>query len=369
MKNDDKLKYIENNYINARMIELIPEESRNGFLENWLNNIINTIPYKLYKYRQCNDNNLNALRDKKAWFSNPFKWNDPIDFTTKCDLENDLKTLENNFDDYSLCFSILFVNKIIDCFCNEKKIITIDKIKEIVYSCINEEEGPDLSKMNENLSHILGKTNSKQLTTKIQEIFKKTNSNEFRSQITANLNEFLGFSGMKNNYIMYSLSETYYNNRQWATYADDGKGFCIEYDLVSNNKHELEILYELLPIYYGGRQKISLLKMLDETLEYKKKSKIKSDLNNLETKKLFVSLYTKEPEWSGENEWRFSLHMENCTGKLIDFDFAKALYLGDKIEKDWKEKLLEIAKEQKLLVYQRKLDRMKSNLIYEKIEI
>ena len=52
---------------------------------------------------------------------------------------------------------------------------------------------------------------------------------------------------------------------------------------------------------------------------------------------------------------------------LINFDYVDSLYLGENIDDCWKIKLIEVAKEQRLKIYQRKLDKMKSNWLYEMI--
>ena len=46
------------------------------------------------------------------------------------------------------------------------------------------------------------------------------------------------------------------------------------------------------------------------------------------------------------------------------FDFAECIYLGEHIEANWKNELIDIAKMQSLKVYQRKLDDTKSKWIY-----
>lgn len=80
----------------------------------------------------------------------------------------------------------------------------------------------------------------------------------------------------------------------------------------------------------------------------------------------YISLNTKTLQWIGEEEWRFGIPKIQAESNVVPFDFAESLYLGENIEEEWKEKLLEIAKEQGLLVYQRKLDSTKSKWIYEK---
>lgn len=369
MTNDEKLEFIKANYKSSRCFELLPDEYKDDFFDEWIDTIKRIVPLSLYKYRECNDNNLNALRNKKAWFSNPSTWNDPIDVTVQYNLEKDLKILEENFDDYALKFAFSFANKYIESFCKQKKFVTADKVKDAYYAAFKGEKELNPKKIIAYLTPIVGEKPAKQITVKTQEAFKQVFSDSFKKQIIEGINQFLGFNDIKNNCIMYSVSETYSNNHQWAIYADGGKGFCIGYEIVPKDKREMSLLPELLPIYYGERQELLLSKMLNEILEYMIRPETMQDLINQETEKLYVSLHTKNPEWNGEQEWRFSLPIDKIDSNLIDFDFAKALYLGENIEEEWKNKLLEIAKEQKLLVFQRKLDRLKSNWIYEKVEI
>ena len=58
-----------------------------------------------------------------------------------------------------------------------------------------------------------------------------------------------------------------------------------------------------------------------------------------------------------------------CESNKVNFDFAKSLYLGENIDYYWKNQLIDIAKEQKLIVYQRMLDSTKSKWIYKRITI
>lgn len=168
---------------------------------------------------------------------------------------------------------------------------------------------------------------------------------------------------------MYSVSETYTNNHQWAIYAADGTGFCIGYNIKPKNDRERSLIPNLLPIYYGEKTEMRLTRMLDETLEYVVRPEMLNDLVNQESEHLYVSLHTKDHEWNGEQEWRFCIPSFQSNTNLIDFDFVESIYLGESISDEWKDKLIEIAKEQKLKVYQRKLDGTKSKWLYEEIKI
>lgn len=166
---------------------------------------------------------------------------------------------------------------------------------------------------------------------------------------------------------MYSLSETYKNNHQWAMYSDGGKGFCIGYHIKPKTAQEWSLIPNLLPIYYGEKQPLMITKMLDEALEYAVRPETLQDLINQEAESLHISLNTKTPQWIGEEEWRFGIPKIQVESNAVPFDFAESIYLGENLDDEWKDKLLVIAREQGLAVYQRKLDPTKSKWIYIKI--
>jgi hypothetical protein len=93
------------------------------------------------------------------------------------------------------------------------------------------------------------------------------------------------------------------------------------------------------------------------------------ELGNQESAKLYASLYIKTPEWIGEQEWRFSIPKHQAESNAIPFDFYECIYLGENIEDGWKEKLMIIAKDHGLKVYQRGLDSTKSKWIYSEVEL
>ena len=59
--------------------------------------MMKSIPKKLYKYRECNEQNIDALKKKQIWFSSPNYWNDKADVTVAFDLIKDKNYIEKNF--------------------------------------------------------------------------------------------------------------------------------------------------------------------------------------------------------------------------------------------------------------------------------
>lgn len=368
LTNEEKLEFIKTYYKFTRMWELRPKEEKDSFYKEWIKTFSHSIPTYLYKYRECNENNLSALKNKKAWFSNPTSWNDCLDVTVHCDLKKDLAIFKESYDKYvpKIAYQILNSNK--ELSCEQKKFVTLNKLEEVYSSAFKGDKKFNLTRMVECLTPIVGDESAHQFAVKIQETIAK--DRDLISNISEDvIKKFLSFNDIKSKYIMYSLSETYSNNHQWAIYANNGKGFCIGYKIVSKNIKENCLIPTLLPIYYGERKELSLAKIIDEWTEYFISAKSSMDFVNQMGELIFVSFYTKTFDWNGEQEWRLCVSSENTKTNLIDFDFVQSIYLGENIEDEWKYKLIEIAKEQNLSVFQRKLDKTKSHWIYEKIKL
>ena len=57
------------------------------------------IPSKLFKYRTCNQNNINAFKNDKLFLSKPTTFNDPHDSLLYIDTDKILNTLSTNTSD------------------------------------------------------------------------------------------------------------------------------------------------------------------------------------------------------------------------------------------------------------------------------
>ena len=227
MTNEEKLKFIQYNYVNARALELLSTDRKELFLRQWAKEILTIVPAHLYKYRVCNENNLNMIRNRTAWFSCPSTWNDPIDVTVSYDLEKDSKMLKEKEDELAAKMALTFINKYIESFCEQKKFVTAEEVKKVYYGAFEGESGINPKRIIFYLTPIVGEKPAKQIAVKTQETFSMVNTPKFREQVFGGLEKMMHFNDIRNTMLMYSLSETYENNHQWAMYADGGKGFCI----------------------------------------------------------------------------------------------------------------------------------------------
>ena len=134
------------------------------------------------------------------------------------------------------------------------------------------------------------------------------------------------------------------NRLMWSHYADNHKGFCVEYDYSSYGCKDDETLpYPV--IYSGKRVKVPWKPALDNTSE------------NLDdaTGKLVLALLTKDSVWQYENEWRVLVK----AGDSQDIKCAPitCIYLGAMCSEKDKKKIMKIARKINVPVKQMVMDR------------
>ncbi|MBA2858331.1 hypothetical protein HNP93_001032 [Methanococcus maripaludis] len=137
----------------------------------------------------------------------------------------------------------------------------------------------------------------------------------------------------------------------WSHYADGHKGFCIEYDF-KNEQTEEELIYSLFPIIYREE----LFDLVPHLL--------RNDNPN-PLIEIYLAMF-KEISWSYEHEWRiiFPEHFEYGSGPKKG-PVITAIYMGSNITESNKKKLIKIAKEKDIHIYQMEIDEysLKAKLI------
>ena len=331
MTREEKLNFIKTNYINSRVSEWMTGEEKEQFLLGWSMEVLQNAPTHLYKYRICNENNLAMLRNKTAWFSCPDTWNDPIDVTVKYDFQKDAQLLENSIDEIAIKMAFSVINQYIESFCKQKKYVTADEVKRIYYDVFHQDHSLNPDKIVLYLSPVVGEIPARQIAQKTKEAFALAESSQIKKQVVDGLDKMMTLNEIRDTMLMYSLSETYNNDHQWAVYADEGAGFCIGYHIKPKNTKDWSLIRNLLPIYYGDKQPLLITNMLNEALEYAIRPETFQELFDQEAMSLFISLNTKTIQWIGEEEWRFGLSKTQTDSNAVPFDFAESIYLGERI--------------------------------------
>lgn len=71
---------------------IIPEDCSSKFLNEAVlplsSAIIQMMPEKLFRYRCCNDQNIEAFKENRVYSVTPNKFNDPFDTLVRYDIEN-----------------------------------------------------------------------------------------------------------------------------------------------------------------------------------------------------------------------------------------------------------------------------------------
>jgi hypothetical protein len=139
-----------------------------------------------------------------------------------------------------------------------------------------------------------------------------------------------------------SFSATAESIIMWSHYADQHRGFCVEYDVHSLPPDNLFVRM-MYPVLYSE-------KLFDATSYYLAALQDRAGFNMLFP--ALASLY-KSPEWSYEKEWRFvipaNLLKESSPWRVPK---PKRLYLGSRIKEEQRESLLTIGRKKNIEVYQ-----------------
>lgn len=139
-----------------------------------------------------------------------------------------------------------------------------------------------------------------------------------------------------------SFSGTQYSIIMWSHYADQHRGFCIEYDTESLPPENL-FLRLLYPVIYSD-------KLFDGTSYYLTAIQDRHKFNPL-----FPSLAAlhKSPEWSYEKEWRLiipaNLVQEASPWRVPT---PKCVYMGSRSSDPWKARIIEICRRKGIEIHQ-----------------
>jgi len=193
-----------------------------------------------------------------------------------------------------------------------------------------------------------------QIRTTLPEAFNDPYDSFFNIAIKANneieeklLNEFL-YKPAKRSMRICCFSESIESMLMWTHYANEHKGFALEYG--SNDKASIAL--QLWPVFY--REK------LFDISKYLKK--VRSNLIPL------LPALHKAMDWKYEKEWRLIVPGGEC--ESIAMPRPKAIYMGSNVCPKIEEDLTEIAYERKIKLYRMSHDRhefkMKMTLVARK---
>ncbi|MCL1665117.1 DUF2971 domain-containing protein [Elizabethkingia ursingii] len=298
-------------------------------------------PENLYRYRFCNTYSFEALEEDKFLLTKPTLFNDPYDSLLYIDRERILSKINGDLD--------------------------FDVVKKLKKDKNYREEQ----------EKILGKdfvdkfANLEPFGTKEEFDKHKKLSEIIHSKIIDSIiNESL--LSLKQSSLVACLSENFESILMWSHYADNHRGFVLNYDFKARYSIETNIPgvkatefadKKLFPVSYDDNRFDATYYVEFHFIENIFKN-LGLEFNRPFFDKLFYYkiLLFKSQEWSYEREWRIIKQTNiNSQDNKPNIDFItnirpKEIILGAHIQDQNKQKLIEIANEKNIPIFQMKLE-------------
>lgn len=138
------------------------------------------------------------------------------------------------------------------------------------------------------------------------------------------------------------FTESPYSMLMWAHYANNHKGFCIEYEIPPYTKEYLQLYHNLMPVIYSNER----VSILEQCVRFLQPPGLTGDI----LWDIFkYGLLMKSMAWKYQNEWR----LISCDNLLAnDYNCAffkiKKVYLGNKMDVQERLKVIEICKQKQI---------------------
>ena len=134
-----------------------------------------------------------------------------------------------------------------------------------------------------------------------------------------------------------------FSQLMWGgSYADEHRGFCLEYTVLPTDKEFTDIFYNLFPmIYYKTRKDIS-----EKIVTMKDKNDSFDSLWNI----YFHGALRKSIDWAFQNEWRLLLPLKsnNKADYNVKFFPITKVFLGNRMPADKRKELIDICRERNI---------------------
>ena len=308
-------------------------------------------PKSLFHYRRCTEYTIEAFRENKIYFNTASNFNDPYDCLVYCDME-----------------------KINSQISNMTMIPNLERVQRNINTAGFIETRPPQ----------IPKEKAEQILESLKGIDLQAKVNGIPNESWGMANKFLKDMAkvVLSNYANYyqtemplvCLSERYNNILMWAHYADNHKGFVVEYDSntlktdcmqcpqgkdYSNCEKWKQVM--LLPILYTNQRYDATNYIYDNTLIKTLDSVGMKDVWKLEDDfaQYKINIF-KQKSWAYEKEWRLQLYKTN-RDNFIEVK-PVAIYLGCRIAKCYEDILVKYAQKQNIKIY--KMNENSSKLKY-----
>ena len=290
------------------------------------------LPEYIYKYRRDSSFSRDNLRTDTVWFSSPEAYNDPYDCAFKITDHRVVQAAERRIADVFVTHyhleGVVSAERIAEAKNGEKP---LQAIAELV-SELNSAPGSNPKRMAEFTSIVTPNLIRDVLSTVRQ----------WRA-----VTKVCSFSAIHDSVLM------------WSHYADNHRGFCIEYGLkgLVPDHPFCKFLY---PVIYS--EALYDLTPWAEAL-------VHPDRKNFNTDCLILGVLYKFDGWQYEDEWRL---VEATQTVIADHNFSTPkptrVFLGSRMDETSRRELLILCGEKKIQVHQMRLAKDRFQLLSERLQ-
>lgn len=306
------------------------------------------IPNKLYKYKTVDEYTANILTNNEAFLCSA----EYLDDMFECSVSIPKKIYNNDVEGclHDLLPSI--VKRVSPVSSEEIKITDVEQL-------VSGAE-PDIKKFKSLILEKNPDVSTKELRTIgsiIKAITDDCEKNKKLKEGIINLINIKKVSGLC------SLTTRKKDQPMWTFYANDYKGYMIEYDIKSYIVENYKRKKNIRKVIYSNKRYNSPFEILLDVFYQKLYKDLKlfyegrvseEDVNRI--------LLTKKTDWRFQREWRII-----GPANTIEHIPIKAVYLGHKMSESHRNFILKIAEEKKFKVYQQEYDTENCVLTYKKI--
>lgn len=318
------------------------------------------LPKSLFKYRKPTEDAIANLENDTAWFSHPSDFDDTVDSVINNDIESELKEFEEHPELVTIKLAAAFINALMKPYGAKVDQKQIEEALPLFNSDGTFNEDDTRLYLEEKMpgcpvDECIGR-------------LKENTSKVINDKVLDSAKGFLTYyldlnSRTRSETFTFSLAEEGDNQAMWGLYADESKGFCIEYSFPKEDFLGQRMLLNLFPIYYGEKPLIKFFDVLIKGLY------AQNNINGIsyeDYQDWFLSAYTKDKTYEWQKEWRITFD-NRMGGNLQHFPFAKSIILGERMTEENKKRLIEIAKKKGLSVYQRVINKTGSQVVLTKL--
>ncbi|MBD5131309.1 MAG: DUF2971 domain-containing protein [Clostridiales bacterium] len=348
------LRIIDNTFTPSTVTQ---SEQRDLFspLANWLET---HTPSKLYKFRECNENNINAFRNEQIWFATGAKMNDDYDATLYSDNKGILSDLHSLFDESG---NLIFLQALKDG----------SSLPPTLYEVFG---GQYIENAKQMIS-LAGEDGIKQISSTIR-LWAEEGFKEQFPFITQSVQNVVKIS---------SFSERIGSPLMWGKYTNNSSGFALAYDFRNGKYNECGQCKKLgvtcfdpktnllLPIVYRDKRinateyaryimQLTFTQRILSNVPASKEfcEKVLSTVTCSDTFMQTKIVVSKFSDWDYEKEWRMTVSYNSpyyATDQTTNiWKKPCALYLGRKIKDTDELVLRNIAYKQHIPVYKMEID-------------